>query len=360
MKRTFVKLSIIVKHIDHHSAPLQHPMKKITSYLLFLALSMISNALLAQQKVTVQPFKQLAQSRQFELPATVVNLHIAEVAAESNGRIIHFPLLVGDEVKKGQDLIKLDCTQAEIDQNRAKAALKRLQASRQLTEQQLQRAQGLVQSRSISRDELDQRQTQLAADNASIEEQQAMLRSTQKAVQDCTLKAPFSGTIINKHASVGSYASPGAPVLSLLKKQAVEIELNVPASLKPDLQAANDLIFEHNAKTYPLSLRKFLPRMNTATLQQPVRLQFNNRDHPPGGSYGTVTFSTPSVYIPARVIQKRAGQFGVFILQQQQANFHPLSSAQEGQSVRSELPADSLIITSPLQQLSHGESVDIE
>ena len=335
-------------------------MKRVNLFFLLSLLWVISPPLLAAERsVEARPFSELALSKTLQFPASVVNLQMADIAAETSGRILRFPLQVGDRVQQGDSLLEIDCTLANINKTRAEAGLKRLRATRDLTRQQLQRAERLLASRSISREELDQRQTQLAADNASIEEQQALLASAEQAVRDCRLQAPYSGTVIEKLSSVGAYVTPGAPVLRLLEQDQVELELQLGLDQIDVLQQADDLQFVSSGKSYPLRIRSILPRINPQSLQQPVRLSFTGTEPPPGGSYGLVSFSTDKIYLPSAYVQKRQGQFGVFIALDQQAIFIPLPNAEEGQSVATDLDPAALVITSQLQLLKHQDSISL-
>jgi len=310
-----------------------------------------------EHSVSVKPFSQIAHSRAFSFPASVVNLQIAEVAAESAGRIISFPLQVGDSVKQGQRLVELDCKTPRINQQRVKAGLKRLRAKKQLTEQQLKRAQSLLSSRSISREEVDQRQTQLEADSASIEEQQALIASANKSVSDCQISAPYFGTIIEKLSYEGSYASPGSPMLRLLQDQNVELEAELPVSAISNLRKASKIQFSAEKQSYPVSIRRILPLVNSRSLQQTIRLSFSGKDKPVGGSFGLVSFESAQRFLPAHVIQKRNGEFGVFLLRDNSAIFKVLKNTQEGQSVETDLAADERIIVDNLKNLRSGDPV---
>lgn len=335
-------------------------MKKNFYLSLLCVVPVIYNAsVLAEHKVSVKPFAELALSRSLQYPASVVNLQIADIAAEASGRILHFSLRVGDVVEKGQTLVEIDCATSRIDQNRAEASLKRLQATRKLTQQQLDRAKRLLKSRSISREELDQRETQLAADNASIDEQKASLASAVLLVNHCQLTAPYSGTIIEKLSNAGAYASPGIPMLRLLKKNDVEIKVDLPVEIIYSLQQATDISFIAHTKSYPVKIRSILPLVNSQSLQQPIRLSVISEDRPPGGSFGLLTFETRNIFLPSRYVQKRDGVFGVLIARNQQAVFIPLPYAEEGQSVLCDLAADDLIITNHLQLINHQDDIAV-
>lgn len=335
-------------------------MKRVNPFFLLSLVSIVFIPVQGdEQVVEARAFGELALSRTLQLPASVVNLQLADIAAETSGRVLSFPLQVGDRVQQGDLLVEIDCTLARINKDRAEAGLKRLRATRQLTEQQLERAKRLLASRSISREELDQRQTQLAADNASIEEQQALLASASQAVKDCRLTAPYSGTIIEKMSSIGAYVTPGEPVLRLFQQDQVELELELGVDQIDILQRASNLQFVSSGNSYPLRIRSVLPKINPQSLQQPVRLSFIGKDKPAGGSFGLVTFTTENIYLPARYVQKRQGKFGVFIAVDQKAVFIPLPDAEEGQSAATELDRDNLVITTRLQLLSDQEPISL-
>ena len=335
-------------------------MVKFYSFILtgILGFSFISAASAERQVNTIR-FGDIATARVLQFPATAINLQLAAIAAESSARIMAFPVQVGDYIEQGKLLVELDCKSALINQTRIRAAIKQLTARRKLTEQQLERARRLSTSSSISREELDQRKTQLDADNASIEEQEANLQAAAQSIDQCKIKAPFSGMVVEKLSSTGSYASPGVTLLKLLKTDAIEIEMELPSKHITELQQASDIVFNSQAKQYPLKIRSILPMVNSSSLQQIVRLSIDSSSLPPGGSFGLVSFSTPAHFLPAAYVQKRNGVFGVFVVEDSKAHFKPLPDAEEAQTVATTLAPDSLIITSQLQLLQDQESLTL-
>ena len=313
----------------------------------------------ADREVSVTRFADIAFTKTLQYPASVINLQLADIAAETSGRIIDFPALVGDEVVKGQVVVKLDCTSALINKTRIKAGIKQLNAKRQLTRQQLKRARRLSSTSSISREELDQRETQLEADDASIEEQQALLEAARQSVDYCQIKAPFSGLILEKYTSTGSYATPAAPQFKLLQLNKVEVRLEIPLNIIQQLKQAKSITYQSAGFAYPLKIRKVLPVVDSSSNQQVVHLTITASTAPPGGSFGLINFDTKKNFIASKYIQKRDGQFGVFIIKQGKTKFNLLPDAQEGQSVQTELPSDTLIINDQLQLLNDDEKITI-
>ncbi len=334
-------------------------MKHLSLFTFFLATLFATNICSAERLVSVTELKDLAFNQRLQFPASAINLQVTDIAVETTGRIIDASIIVGDKVKKGQVLIKIDCKALRINQKRFQAGAKRLQAKKQLTVQQLNRAKRLVSSRSISREELDQRQTQLDADNASIDEQQALIDSGALDISHCILKAPFSGTIVRKQQTLGAYVVTGTPVLRLLKEDAIEVSLKLPSKHIKQIKQAADIHFEDNSIRYDLTLRKVLPVIDPASKQQLVRLSVNADTKPAGGSFGLVRFTPKQQYLPSKYIQKREGQLGIFTLNDGKAIFHPIDNAEEGQAIKINLPDSTQIITTNLKTLKHMESVTI-
>lgn len=335
-------------------------MNSLSSYILTGLFSVVlSLPVLAAREVTALPFSEIAFSRTLAYPATVINLQQADVASETSGRIIQFDALTGDRVNQGQIVVTLDCQTSVNNKTRIEASIKQLKARKKLTEQQLKRATRLSQTSSISREELDQRKTQLEADKAGIEEQQALLATASQNVSHCQIRAPFDGLIIRKITSVGSYATPGSPQFTLLKPDALEVRLEIPPAKTDSLKQARSIVYETEGKSYPLAIRKILPLIDQLSHQQLVQLQFKSTELPPSGSYGLVKFDTAKHFIASHYIQKRDGKFGVFIVEDNKARFKLLENAQEGQSVTSNLSAETLIINDHLQLLSDNEAITV-
>jgi membrane fusion protein, multidrug efflux system len=151
---------------------------------------------------------------------------------------IHFNS--GDEVKEGAILVSLD---ARTDS----AQLKALEAAARLAEQEYERFQTLFKQGSISRSELDRRQSErdqaLATANAQRE------RVAQK-----TIRAPFSGKLGIRQVDLGQYLNPGNAVVTLQQLNPIYVNFSLPErdqallkaglAVRASLSAMPDELFE--------------------------------------------------------------------------------------------------------------------
>ena len=159
----------------------------------------------------------------------------AELGFEKAGRITEMDVAVGDSVKAGQILAKIDDidTQAQYAQAQAQAD----QASAILEEyQQKVKADGYMldkvekEAGHIHQDTLVQ-QKQIEADNALVLAQQAAVEAAQQNVTynqiqvvKAAIVAPFDGIVSAKNNEAGDVVAQAAPVLALITGNSYKVE----------------------------------------------------------------------------------------------------------------------------------------
>lgn len=169
-------------------------------------------------------------------------LESSDVAPEASGRVIETPVDVGDFVRQGAPLVKIQGVDAELRLDEARAAVARAEASLKLAESQAalaqttaQRYAALVASGDVSRTVADQARTEaetsvqnVATARASLAQARAQLALAEKAVADVVVVAPFSGFISDRKVSVGEYVQPSTAVVTLLKIDPLRLRLTLP------------------------------------------------------------------------------------------------------------------------------------
>ncbi len=136
------------------------------------------------------------------------------VSADLPGTIdkIHFES--GQWVKEGEVLVELDTRQE-------KAQLASLEAQRDLAKINYGRAQELVKSGVIAKQEFDNATTQQKATEAQVGDIKA-------AIARKTIKAPFSGVLGIRQVSLGQYLAPGQAIVSLQTLSPIYVNFGVP------------------------------------------------------------------------------------------------------------------------------------
>ena len=76
---------------------------------------------------------------------------------------------------------------------------------------------------------------------AELSERRAQLELAQQNLVDCTVRAPFSGAITRRQASIGEYLPVNAPVATLVRQHPVRVRLEVPERVAPKVRIGQPL-----------------------------------------------------------------------------------------------------------------------
>jgi RND family efflux transporter MFP subunit len=208
-----------------------------------------------------------------EYPGKVTAKDTVVLAFQVEGQIIEFPLLKGQEVKKGDLLAKLD----ERDyKNRFDAA----NAEFEQAKVQLERIRQAVESGAVSR-------TDLTNAEANFERAKANLEIARKALDDTVLKAPYDAVISNTFVENFENVQAKQSIVGVQNIQSIEVEVSVPQEriLKAKGQKGKfrfeavfdslpDMEFDVEAKEYTTEADP-LTQTYTVTFTMPVQDQYN-------------------------------------------------------------------------------------
>ena len=133
---------------------------------------------------------------------------------EVAGRLVQFKIDRGQHVKKGDVLAKLDTRDYEANVAKAEAAFERAKLSRDRYANALGR--GGVSKEDVSKAEADFK-------TASSE-----LVVAKKALESCSLVAPYDGLVADKYPEELDMVSTGQKILTLLSVDKVKFDITIP------------------------------------------------------------------------------------------------------------------------------------
>lgn len=139
-----------------------------------------------------------------------------ELRARVSGYLSSTPFDDGALVKEGQLLFVIDPRPYRAALDEARAALIGARARLDLAERSLQRARQLVESHTISEQDLDQRVEERKAAAAVIEVAQARVRAAELDLGFCEVRAPITGRVGRKLVTIGNLVSGGTEDATLL------------------------------------------------------------------------------------------------------------------------------------------------
>jgi len=155
-------------------------------------------------------------------PARLEASQAANLSFQVAGKLVHFPVIKGDQIAKGELIARLDQTDYELNVSAARVAFEQ-------TQRDLQRLQQLRSQNHVSQAQLDEAKT--ARDRAEVE----LNRARQHLIYT-EIFAPFDAVIADRTVENFSQVSAGTPIVRIHDLSRIEVEIAVPEILLPQVQ----------------------------------------------------------------------------------------------------------------------------
>jgi RND family efflux transporter MFP subunit len=288
-------------------------------------------------------------------PAAVVGKNEARLSAEVAATILALPVDVGQRVNQGDVVARLDPRDAELALERAAAALAQSQARHAQAKAQFERARTLRDKNFYSAEALTLRETELAAAAADLRAASAQHETARRALAKHTLRAPFTAVVRARSGQVGELAAPGTVLLTLVDAQAVELAVQLQPRDAESLTGAvtPELTFITSDERHPVKLLRISPTLNRESRSVEARLLFVGPP-PAAGTEGRLLWRDMRTHLPADLLVRREGRYGVFVAEAGKARFHVLPQAQEGRPAALDLSPATQIVTQGRHALQDG------
>lgn len=213
------------------------------------------------------------------------------------GKITRREVNVGDRVKAGQELARLDSSDLalQVRSNRAEVAAR--QADYDMAKADLDRYKDLVGPGYVSRSEYDRQRSAYQSAKAKLDAARAQYRQSINQSDYSRLLADHDGVITAILAEAGQVVSAGQTVMQIARSGNVEIDISVPEDVITRLrvgQAAKVVLGGAADSVIPGSIREIASSADPATRTYDVRVRIPQP--PPGMRLGmTATVTIPSV-----------------------------------------------------------------
>lgn len=260
-------------------------------------------------------------SAQFETSGTIEAVKSANISTRLMGFVSKINVQIGDNVKKGDVLIKLNSADLQAKKAQVAAKITQAKSAYNNAKKDFERFTTLFNEQSASQKELDNITTRFEQAKAGLKAAKEMLKEVEANLAYADIKAPFEGTITGKFINNGDLASPGMPLLSiennknyLVKTHVTEQQIN--KIKKGDVVTV--LIKSNNKIVEGIVTEVSRSSKNTGGLYV-VKIVLNNTKNLYSGMYVSVQFSSNSyksakVIIPKSVLIHNGQLTGVYTL----------------------------------------------
>jgi RND family efflux transporter MFP subunit len=283
------------------------------------------------EKVTFAPIKDVR-----EYTGTVYPYYQYIVAPKVSGRIIEIRKRIGDWVKNGEIIARIDdaeyqqaVLEAEANLKIAQASLAESKSQFDLTKQESERVQSLYEKGIASSSELDNSLTQYSAQQsrlnlakAQVEQREASLKSARIRLGYTVLATTEPGFIGERFVDEGSLLAPNSPVVSVIGINRVIVRTTVIERDYGNIKVGQPAEIEVDAflsKRFYGTVSRIAPMLQEASRVAKMEVEVANDSlllKP--GMFAKVRVvlneKSSAQVVPSKAIVRRDGKEGVFIV----------------------------------------------
>jgi len=204
------------------------------------------------------------------------------VRAETPGSVVVIGPELGQAVKKGDLLARIEAKALGDVTTSAQSGVTAAEAQLDLAKREVQRTEALVKGGALAQRELDRAQSQVTAAQAQVTQARAQLASSKSQLGDATVRAPFAGVIAKRGVSVGDVVSPGAELYEVIDPSTMRLDASVASDDLSSIAVGKSVDFEvrgYPDQRFAGTIARIAPAADPVTRQIQVLVDIPN----PGG-----------------------------------------------------------------------------
>ena len=187
----------------------------------------------------------------------------------------------GAFVKRGAVLATLDCRNASALHKAVSAQARAVQTQQEAMSHEAKRISELGQGGFVSPNEIEQK----AAESASKQSQYLSLEAQQLEsslkVNDCVLRAPFDGDVVDRTKDPGGFVNPGMHIVTVVDRNTIRLTAEVPeddfAAVTPGAPARIRIVATGEELSHEITRRA--PAADPGTRTVHIEIDLPNANH---------------------------------------------------------------------------------
>ena len=247
------------------------------------------------------------------------------VSAQVPGAVVAIEVKVGDVVKAGQVLARIDARAAEQNVAASDAQVLSARATLEVATKEFDRQKQLFEKNYTSQAALERAEAQFKATQAQVSAQLAQAGAARAQSGFFVVKAPYGGVVAEVPITLGDMAMPGRALLTIYDPAAMRVTAAVPqtdiakiASGKPTkiqfpgLPADRQWVVPAQVTVLPTAD----PGTHTAQIRLDLPATYAGLIP---GTFARVWLpmqgaTTPRLYVPTKAVIRRAEMTGVYVI----------------------------------------------
>jgi RND family efflux transporter MFP subunit len=274
----------------------------------------------------------------------------------------------GDVVRRGQVIATLDCRNASASSKAVAMQARAIQTEQEAIAHESARVAELKEGGFASPNEIERHAADSASKEAEVMETEAKMQRATLEVNDCVLRAPFTGEVATRLIDPGAFVRPGTEVASVVNRNTVRVIAEVPEA-DFDVVGVGVPVVIHALATNRELRAKIARRspaadLSTRTIHLEIDVPDPDRSLPVGTTAELaidVGEASPSTEIPLIAASVRGSKATVYVVDGQTASkvVYTIKGERSGQLyVDPSLRSGSHVVTEGRSLLKDGDRVD--
>jgi RND family efflux transporter MFP subunit len=275
----------------------------------------------------------------------------ATIEAKASGRIVEMPVGLGQQIKSGELLARLDAPEIKARLEQAEAGL--LQAERDW-----QRVSSLFKQQAATQADSDAADSRYLVAKGAVAEARAMMGYVE-------ILAPFDGVVTRKWADRGDLAAPGKALVDVEDPSRLQLEADVPEAMAAKIKPEARMTVRLNEGPGELSgtVAEIAPMADPTSRTFRVKLDLPTGPGLMSGQFARLLIpvgETTTLHVPNSAVLQRGQMEIVFAVENQRARLHLVKTGRRlnGETeILSGLDSGDLVVVENPQQLVDGQPV---
>ncbi len=255
----------------------------------------------------------------------------AVMRAQVAGPIVATSAEVGQQVHRGELLLRIDDTAIRDSYLSAKATVASAQQAAELAKRNAERSERLAKAGAIAEADLESARSQAASAASQLADAEARLALARKQLDQTMVRAPLDGIVSERPVDAGDVVQPGAALITVVDPSSMKLEAAVPAQEIGSIVLGQHVEFEvrgYQGRAFQGTVRRISPVADPATRQVGITVSIPNSGRDlVGGLYaeGRVqTQSAQGLAVPTAAVLETGGPPAVMRLKQGKAEQVPV------------------------------------
>lgn len=259
----------------------------------------------------------------YSADGTVEAVRQSTVAAQISGRVVEIRFDVGDRVKKGEVIVRIDEREVSDALTGSRAQLAQAQATLANAKAVYGRTRELFDQKFVSQAALEKALADYRAAQAQLEGAAAAVSQAGTVRSYATVTAPYSGVVAARHVELGETVQPGKPLMTGFDPESLRVVADVPQHRLAKIGKGTSAVIELGIARERITASSItvLPAADARTHTTRVRLGLPR--YVPGsypGMYARVLFilgQARRLAIPAAAVVRRTEVTGAYLVSEQ-------------------------------------------